>query len=110
MRVQDKNFDYPEIDYTPEKYIDKWITYSVLVFAAILVVGAIWFLWLVQIKQPHPSAQLALLTGFIVLFGAMLNFTTTASRDQVLAATAAYTAVLVVFVGSSFRNDGHTDG
>lgn len=56
MRVQDPKFDYPEIDYTPEKYIDKWVTYSILVFAAILVVGAIWFLWLVQTKQPHPSA------------------------------------------------------
>jgi uncharacterized membrane protein len=103
MRVQDPKFDYPEIDYTPEKYIEKWVTYSILVFAAILVVGAIWFLWLVQIKQPHSSAQLALLTVFIILFGSMLNFTTTASRDQVLVATAAYAAVLVVFVGSSFR-------
>ena len=106
MDAQDRKFDYPEIDYTPESYVDKWVTFSILCFAAILLVGAIWTLWIVQIKQPYPSGQLAVLTVFIMLFGFVLGFATTASRDQIFGATAAYTAVLVVFVGSSFKNSG----
>jgi hypothetical protein len=72
----------------------------VLIFAAIRVIGAVWFLYLVQVKQPCESAQLALLRVFIATFGLFLTFSTTASRDQVFGATAAYAAVLVVFIGA----------
>jgi uncharacterized membrane protein len=109
--IQDSNFEYPEVNYIPEKFLNRVVTFCVLVLAAILLVGAIWFLWLVQIKQPHQSAQLALLTIFIIAFGFALNFMTAATRDQVFGATAAYAAVLVVFVGTNTnRQDGAGQG
>jgi uncharacterized membrane protein len=104
--IQDSNFEYPEVNYIPEKFLNRIVTFYVLVIAAVLLVGAIWFLWLVQIKQPYQSAQLGLLTFFIVAFGFALNFMTTATRDQVFGATAAYAAVLVVFVGSNTNGQG----
>lgn len=98
--LQDRSFQYPEIKYTPESFLNRVVTTCVLIFAAIWVVGAIWFLWLVQVKQPYESAQLALLTVFIATFGIFITFSTKASRDQAFGATAAYAAVLVVFIGS----------
>lgn len=43
-------------------------------------------------------AKLGTVTGFVVAFAAWLGFLTTAQRKDVISATAAYAAVLVVFV------------
>lgn len=41
---------------------------------------------------------------FVLLFAIILALTTTASNQELAAATAAYAAVLVVFVGSNIPN------
>ncbi|KIV87752.1 hypothetical protein PV11_03275 [Exophiala sideris] len=109
-RGRDPRFDYPGIHFTPEKYLQKWVTVFVMVFAAVWVIGAIWFLWLVETEQPFEWAQLILLSFFIATFGLGLTFGTTATRDQIFGATAAYAAVLVVFIGTGNANNGSNSG
>jgi len=43
-------------------------------------------------------AKLCTVTAFVVAFAGWLGFLTTAQRKDVIAATAAYAAVLVVFI------------
>lgn len=62
--------------------------------AASLLIGPIIVLYFVT----DPDARLALVVVFIILFGIGLGLSTGATRDAIFAATAAYTAVLVVFV------------
>ena len=52
----------------------------------------------------NPHARLGLVIAFIVLFALGLSLSTSASRDNIFAATAAYSAVLVVFVSGDLAN------
>lgn len=59
--------------------------------------GAILLLRLLE----RETAQLGLIAMFTVLFAASVGVLTNARRVEIFAATAAYAAVLVVFVSSS---------
>jgi hypothetical protein len=65
-----------------------------LTIAAILLIGAIVNLYLV----PDPKAKLGLVAMYTLLFASSVALCTNARRAEVFAATAAYVAVLVVFV------------
>jgi hypothetical protein len=65
-----------------------------MVLAAILLIGAIINLYLV----PNPKAKLGLIAMYTMLFALSVALCTNARRAEVFAATAAYAAVLVVFV------------
>ena len=65
-----------------------------LILAAILLVGAIVNLYLVT----SPSAKLGLIAMYTALFALSVALCSNARRAEVFAATAAYAAVLVVFV------------
>jgi hypothetical protein len=65
--------------------------------AALLLIGSILALYFVQ----NPHSKLGILIMFIVLFAIGLGLTTNANRDSIFAATAAYAAVLVVFVSGN---------
>lgn len=65
-----------------------------MVLAAILLIGAIVNLYLV----PNPKAKLGLVAMYTMLFASSMALCTNARRAEVFAATAAYAAVLVVFV------------
>lgn len=65
--------------------------------AAVLLLGSILPLHFIK----NPDVSLALVIVFIVLFAIGLSISTSASRDSVFAATAAYAAVLVVFVSGN---------
>ena len=75
--------------------------YVVLAVFGLLLIGPIWLLWLAGTKQTSVAVSLGLLTVFIILFGWIMQSMTRASTEQVFGATAAYAAVLVVFVGTS---------
>lgn len=49
----------------------------------------------------NPYAILGMLGGWTVLFAICVGWLTNARRDQIFAATAAYSAVLVVFISGS---------
>lgn len=65
-----------------------------VVIAATLLIGAIVNLYLV----PNPKAKLGFVAMYTVLFALSVALCTNARRAEVFAATAAYAAVLVVFV------------
>lgn len=52
----------------------------------------------------NPNARLVLVIGFILIFALGLSVSTSANRDAIFAATAAYSAVLVVFVSGDLAN------
>ncbi|USP73078.1 hypothetical protein yc1106_00352 [Curvularia clavata] len=65
-----------------------------LLLAAILLIGAIANLYLV----PNAKAKLGLVAMYTILFASSVALCTNARRTEIFAATAAYAAVLVVFV------------
>ncbi|KAE9377658.1 hypothetical protein N431DRAFT_461252 [Stipitochalara longipes BDJ] len=65
--------------------------------SAVLLFGSIASLYFVH----NPYAVLGMLGGWTILFSISVGWLTNAKRDQVFAATAAYAAVLVVFVSGT---------
>jgi uncharacterized PurR-regulated membrane protein YhhQ (DUF165 family) len=65
--------------------------------SAVLLFGSITSLYFVH----NPYAVLGMLGSWTVLFAVSVGWLTNAKRDQVFAATAAYAAVLVVFVSGN---------
>jgi hypothetical protein len=83
------------------------VTFCSIVIATILLIGPILILYFVT----DPDTRLGLVVLFIVLFAGGIAVSTGASRDSIFGATAAYTAVLVVFVSGDLGNAksrGHT--
>jgi len=72
------------------------------VVAAILLLGAIVLLRLLD----QEKVQLGVITAFTVLFAASVGVMTNARRAEIFASTAAYAALLVVFVSTSPTNSG----
>lgn len=66
----------------------------------ILLIGSI----LIRYRVTNPDARLGIVIGFVVLFAASLQAFTSATRDSILASTAAYAAVLVVFASGELGN------
>jgi hypothetical protein len=93
---------YPEPDdrtrHFRESRVQRVVLVLTTVFAAILLVGAITTLYFIK----QPSAKLGLLAAFTSLFAASVGTLTSARRQEVFAASAAYAAVLVVFVSGDF--------
>ncbi|VTT64425.1 unnamed protein product [Fusarium fujikuroi] len=81
-------------EYFDEKYISFAVSIVSIALAAILLLGAIISLRLVQDEK----ARIGMIVGFTVLFTASVSFLTNAKRADIFASGAAYTAVLVVFV------------
>jgi len=83
--------------YTSEHLISQFVVIFSTVLAAVLLFGAIISLYIVQNKH----ALLGMLSGWTVLFAACVGLLTNARRDQIFGATAAYAAVLVVFISGN---------
>ncbi|KAJ4291769.1 hypothetical protein N0V90_009664 [Kalmusia sp. IMI 367209] len=84
-----------EAKYVNEQKLQRFVTFAGTVFAIGFLIAAMWVLWRLH---NHMIAKLATVTGFVVAFAGWLGFLTTAQRKDVIAATAAYAAVLVVFI------------
>ncbi|UZP40093.1 hypothetical protein NXS19_007909 [Fusarium pseudograminearum] len=84
-------------EHIKEKHV-AWAAAAVSTFvAAVLLLGAIFSLRLLG----REDAQLGLIAMFTILFAASISGLTNARRAEIFASTAAYAAVLVVFVSSS---------
>ncbi|KAE8448613.1 hypothetical protein EG329_009038 [Mollisiaceae sp. DMI_Dod_QoI] len=83
--------------YTSEAAISHFVAILSTILAAVLLFGAIISLYVVKSEK----ALLGMLSAWTVLFTACVGLLTNARRDQVFAATAAYAAVLVVFVSGN---------
>jgi hypothetical protein len=75
-------------------YVLRMVAVFGLTIAATLLIGAIVNLYLV----PDPKTKLGLVAMYTMLFATSVGLCTNARRAEVFAATAAYAAVLVVFV------------
>jgi hypothetical protein len=83
--------------YISESSIARCVAIVSSILSAILLFGSVVSLYFVQ----NPYALLGMLGGWTVLFAACVGLLTNAKRDQVFGATAAYCAVLVVFVSGT---------
>jgi hypothetical protein len=92
--------------YTSERSIARFVAILSTILAAALLFGAIISLYIVQNKQ----ALLGMLSGWTVLFAACVGLLTNARRDQIFGATAAYAAVLVVFISGNLGGASSTTG
>lgn len=70
------------------------------IIATILLIGAIIGLYIVQ----DPKSRLIMLSCFTALFAISVGLLTSARRAEIFGSTAAYAAVLVVFVSSNLGN------
>jgi hypothetical protein len=68
-----------------------------MLVATILIIGAVGALFYVD----RLEAKLGIIAGFTALFALSVAFLTTATRSEIYATTAAYTAVLVVFISGN---------
>lgn len=92
-----RNFDVKEVQYYYERMVQKLVAGISIIMAALLLEGAITTLYLVT--NPHVRPGLTAL--FMVLFAGGIGLSINAKRSEMFAATAAYAAVLVVFVSGN---------
>ena len=78
------------------------ITFIGIIGATLLLEAAIVTLYLVT----NDRIRFALIAVFISLFGAAISLLSNARRAEMFAATAAYAAVLVVFVSGDLSSGG----
>ncbi|KAL7957215.1 hypothetical protein V8C34DRAFT_286291 [Trichoderma compactum] len=83
-----------------EKSISAATAIISILIAAFLLVGPITALYFVI----NDAAKLGMLAAFTALFAVSVGLITNAKRAEIFASTAAYAAVLVVFVGGNISN------
>lgn len=73
-----------------------------------MIIAPLWLLQYVSTSEPALRTRLGVITGFIGGFTILLSIVTVAKPFEVLAATAAYGALLMVFMqlGSSGGSAG----
>ncbi|KAH6889362.1 hypothetical protein B0T10DRAFT_561829 [Thelonectria olida] len=84
----------PSVRYTSGKKVASFVAYLSTITAALLLVGAIAILYNVR----SDNLKLGLIGLFTTVFAASVGLLTNSKRAEVFGATAAYAAVLVVFV------------
>jgi hypothetical protein len=85
----------------PERHVELVVTIINATFAMVLLIGAILSLYFVT----GSMARLGLIAFFMILFAFGVGLLTNARRVELLTVTAAYGAVLVVFVTSNLANN-----
>ncbi|KAF2452824.1 hypothetical protein BDY21DRAFT_404801 [Lineolata rhizophorae] len=88
------------VGYSSDQSVATFVAFLSTLLAAILLIGAVVTLYLVT----SPNLRLGLITTFTVVFAASVGLLTNARRAELFAATAAYAAVLVVFVSGDLGN------
>jgi hypothetical protein len=84
------------LHYSCDDRIDMYLGVTIVVLGSSMLIAPLWTLAYTEgMKQ-----RLGVITGFIVLFLGLVSFTTIAKPFESLAAAAAYSAVLAVFLQS----------
>jgi hypothetical protein len=98
---QEQPADQHRTRYFEERTLTWIVNACSTLIAATLLIGSIVALYFVH----DSDARLGIVLGFIVLFALGLSLTTSANRDAIFAATAAYAAVLIVYISGDAVND-----
>ncbi len=93
-----EDFEMETTVYDRDSLIDKIVTCLILLLGLAMLIGPLWWLQEMSNDQLSPQVRLGVITGFLVLFTILLSNLTVARPFEVLAATAAYGAVLMVFM------------
>ncbi|KAF2829009.1 hypothetical protein CC86DRAFT_368147, partial [Ophiobolus disseminans] len=94
------------IMYAPDRRFARVVTFLSILNAAALLVGAIVSLYAIT----SPKTKLGIVALFTALFASNVGVLTNARRAELFAATAAYAAVLVVFVSGPLGGETGTRG
>ena len=86
-----------KVKYYSERMVQRVIAGISIIMAALLLEGAIVALYFIT----NPRLRLGLIALFMVLFAGGIGLLSNAKRSEMFAATAAYAAVLVVFVSGN---------
>lgn len=78
--------------------IDKFVTCVTLAIGLAMLIAPLWLLRYVYAEGPDLTKRLGVITAFICGFTGVLSFVAVAKPFEVMAATAAYGAVLMVFM------------
>ena len=78
--------------------MDKFVTCTTIALGLAMLIGPLWLLQYFSTGQSNSCLRLGIITAFLVLFTVLLSFLTVAKPFETLAATAAYGAVLMVFM------------
>lgn len=92
------DFEMETTVYNRDAVLDKFVTCAVMILGLAMLIGPLWWLQHLSAHQPNLQARLEVITGFLVVFTILLSILTVAKPFEVLAATAAYGAVLMVFM------------
>jgi len=84
-----------------EDCVTQLVTFISVTIAAILLNGSIVGLYFAR----SSGTRLGMITAFTVLFALSMAFFTNARRAEAFAATAAYAAVLVVFISGNLVSE-----
>lgn len=98
------HYSQPEIQYYSYRRIRITVSFITTLSAAVLLFVPIYVLYHTSASQPN--ATMGLIAMFTVVFSLALAVMTTASRSDIFGASAAYAAVLVVFVSGDFAASG----
>jgi hypothetical protein len=88
----------------PRRHVEWTVSAISITLAAVLLIGAIVSLYFVTGQK----ARLGMIGMYTVLFAGSIALLSTARKAEVFAATAAYAAVLVVFVSGDLGNSQET--
>jgi len=88
--------------------IEKVVTCTTMILGLGMLIGPLWWLQSVSLSQSNLSTRLLIITGFIVAFAVLLITVTATKVQKTLALTAAYAAVLMVFMQLGSRNNPPT--
>ncbi|KAH6616830.1 hypothetical protein C7974DRAFT_53138 [Boeremia exigua] len=90
-----------DMAFVSQRSISRFVTIVSIVLSIVLLFSAIVALYLVS----SPAKKLVILGLYVVLFASSVGLLTTAKKTEIFAATAAYAAVLVVFVSGSLGSE-----
>lgn len=94
----ENNFETETTVYHKDEVVDKIVTCVTVMLGLAMLICPLWLLQHISAQQPNLEIRLGVITGFICLFTILLSLFTVAKPFEVLAATAAYGAVLMVFM------------
>ncbi|PVH88906.1 hypothetical protein DL98DRAFT_622567 [Cadophora sp. DSE1049] len=87
-------YDQDVITYTSDKRIDRFVAVLIVWIGTVMLLVPMWILQALD-KSNH---KLGVITAFVVVFLGLVSYATVAKPFETLAATAAYSAVLMVFL------------
>lgn len=94
----EEDFELQTAIYNKESRIDKIVTCAIIVIGLAMLLVPLWLLQYYTSEGMDTRPKLGIITAFLIAFAALFSIVTVARPFEVLAATAAYGAVLMVFM------------